>query len=89
MNKGKSEKHSPEIPQGEVLIYQTDDGKIRLDVRLERETLWMTLSDMADLFQCTADNISLHVKNIFNEGELSPSATTEDFSVVQTDGNRF
>ena len=88
MNKGKTEKNSPEIPQGEVLIYQTDDGKIRLDVRLERETLWMTLSDMADLFQCTADNISLHVKNIFNEGELSPSATTEDFSVVRLEGSR-
>jgi hypothetical protein len=73
---------------GEILIYQTDDGEVKLDVRLESETLWLTQSDMAKLFQCSADNISLHLKNLYNEGELSQSATTEDFSVVRQEGNR-
>jgi hypothetical protein len=76
------------LPQGEMLVYQTADGKIKLDVRLERETLWMTQGDMAQLFQCSADNISLHLKNIYEEGELDPGATTEDFSVVRQEGSR-
>ena len=73
---------------GEILVYQTDNGKIRLDVRLERETLWMTKNDTAHLFQCSVDNISLHLKNIYSEGELTPSATTEEFSVVRLEGAR-
>ena len=76
-------------PQGgEVLIYKTDDGRVKLDVRLENETLWMTQADMARLFQCSTDNISLHLKNIYDEGELERSATTEEFSVVRQEGKR-
>ena len=75
-------------PKGEIIVYQTDDGRIKLDVRLERETLWMTQSDMAQLFQCSTDNISLHLKNIYEEGELSPAATAEEFSVVRAEGVR-
>ncbi len=56
--------------QSEIVIYQSDDGRIRLETRLENETLWMTQSKMADLFGCSADNISLHLKNIFEESEL-------------------
>jgi hypothetical protein len=77
-----------QVPRGEILVYQTDNGKIRLDVRLEQETLWMTPNDMAHLFQCSVDNISLHLKNIYSEGELTPSATTEEFSVVRREGAR-
>ena len=73
---------------GEILIYQTENGKVKLDVRLERETLWMTQSDMAELFQCSADNISLHLKNIYDEGELAEQATTEEFSAVRREGSR-
>lgn len=73
---------------GEILVYQTDDGKIRLDVRLEHETLWMSQIDMAQLFQCSGDNISLHLKNIYEEGELDRAATTEEFSVVRREGTR-
>jgi hypothetical protein len=77
------------IPTGsEVLIYQTEDGQVKIDVRLRQETLWMTQVDMAQLFQCSADNISLHIKNIYDEGELDQKATTEDFSVVRREGNR-
>ena len=67
---------------GEMLIYKTDDGQSRVDVRLVDESLWMTQSDMAQLFQCSSDNISLHLKNIYDEGELSREATAEEFSVV-------
>ena len=74
--------------KGEIVVYQTHDGQVKLDVRLERETLWMTQSDMAQLFQCSADNISLHLKNIFEEGELDSVSTTEDFSVVRQEGVR-
>lgn len=81
-------KHEMERPQGELIVYQSEDGRIKLDVRMEHETLWMTQSDMARLFQCSADNISLHLKNIYDEGELDPQATTEDSSTVRQEGTR-
>jgi hypothetical protein len=80
--------HLPDSRSNEILIYQSEDGHIRLDVRLERETLWMTQSDMAQLFQCSADNISLHLKNIYEERELDLATTAEDFSVVRQEGAR-
>ena len=73
---------------GEVIIYRTDDGRVKIDIRLVNETLWMTQSDMARLFQCSTDNISLHLKNIYDEGELDRNSTTEDFSVVRLEGKR-
>lgn len=77
------------IPSGgEVLIYRADSGKTKIDVRLVNETLWMTQADMARLFHCSADNISLHLKNIYEEGELIQAATAEEFSVVRKEGNR-
>jgi hypothetical protein len=80
--------HLPDSRSNEILIYQSEDGHIRLDVRLEKETLWMTQSDMAQLFQCSADNISLHLKNIYEERELDLATTAEDFSVVRQEGAR-
>jgi len=77
-----------EPSHGEILVYRTDDGRIKLDLRLERDTLWMTQNDMAQLFQCSADNISLHLKNIYEEGELDPLATTEESSAVRQEGTR-
>lgn len=74
--------------KGEVLIYQTKDGRVKIDIKLINQTLWMTQSDMSRLFQCTKDNISLHLKNIYREGELEEAATTEDFSVVREEGKR-
>ncbi|PKK86054.1 MAG: hydroxyacid dehydrogenase [Thermoplasmata archaeon HGW-Thermoplasmata-1] len=82
-------KHKQKLPAaGAFLIYQSEDGRIKLDVRLERETLWLTQADMAQLFGCSADNISLHLKNIYQEGELDPGATTEELSVVRVEGAR-
>ncbi|MDZ4142024.1 MAG: virulence RhuM family protein [Methylotenera sp.] len=72
----------------ELVIYQSEDGRIRLETRLENETLWMTQNQMAELFGCSVDNISLHLKNIYEEGELLEIATTEDFSVVRLEGER-
>ena len=67
---------------GQFLVYRTENGQDRIDVRLENETVWLTQFQMAQLFQCTVDNISLHLKKIFEEGELEPEATTEEYSAV-------
>lgn len=70
----------------ELLIYEVQGKDI--SVRLEGETVWLTQRQMSDLFDSTTDNIGLHLKNIFADEELAESATTEDFSVVQTEGSR-
>jgi hypothetical protein len=75
-------------PRSEIILYQTEDGKTRLQVRLENETVWLTQADMAQLFQTTPQNITLHLKNIYHEGELDEAATCKDFLQVQTEGSR-
>jgi|SRR5882672_32220 len=72
----------------EVLIYQNEQSQTQVSVRLDGETVWLTQRQMAELFDTSSDNISLHLKNVFSEGELGEPATTEDFSVVQTEGKR-
>jgi hypothetical protein len=76
------------IPGGEVLVYETPEGDVRVDVRLDTDTVWLTQRQIADLFDSSTDNIGLHLKNIFENNELEEVATTEDFSVVQSEGNR-
>lgn len=71
-----------------MLIYQSEDGKIKIDVRFEKETVWLSLDQMAMLFGRDKSTISRHVKNVFEEGELSPEATVANFATVQTEGNR-
>jgi len=73
---------------GEVVLYESPDGEVRLDVRLERESIWPTQKQMADLFDTSTDNIGLHLKNVYGEGELAEEATTEDSSVVRLEGSR-
>lgn len=73
---------------GEVLVYQAEDGKIRLDVRLEDETVWLTQQMMAELFQSSKQNISHHVQAIFAEHELEPGATVKKYLTVRREGNR-
>lgn len=75
-------------PGGEVLVYETPEGGVRVDVRLDSDTVWLTQRQMADLFDSSADNIGQHLKNIFENNEIDEGATTEDFSVVQMEGNR-
>ena len=72
----------------EVVIFEADDHHVAVHVRLDGETVWLTQRQMAELFDTSADNVGLHLKNVFGEGELGEKATTEDFSVVQTEGRR-
>lgn len=78
----------PDIPRGEVIVYEAPDGEVRIDVRLERETVWLSQKQMAELLGTSVDNVGLHLKNIYVEGELDEAATTEDSSVVRTEGRR-
>ena len=71
-----------------IEIYQTADGQTQVAVRFEQESVWLSQAQMAALFDTSSDNISLHLKNIFIEHELDEAATTEDFSVVQSEGKR-
>lgn len=70
------------------LMYHSAEQNISVNAVLHDETIWLTQKAMAGLFDCTPDNISLHLKNIFADGELDENSTTEDFSVVQTEGSR-
>jgi len=74
--------------KSDLIIYQTEDGKIKIDVRFQNETVWLTQQLMAELFQTTKQNISLHVQNIYEEGELMPKATVKEFLTVQIEGTR-
>lgn len=71
-----------------MLIYQSADGKIKIDVRFRNETVWLSLDQMATLFGRDKSTISRHVKNVFEEGELSPESTVANFATVQAEGNR-
>lgn len=73
--------------KNQIVVYQPNDT-IRLDVRLENETVWLSQSQMAVLFGCSTDNVGLHLKNIYSTGELLRDATTEDFSAVRLEGAR-
>ena len=72
----------------EVVIYQAEDGLTGLEVHLDKETVWLSQRQMADLFEKNTDTIGLHIRNVFKEGELVAEATTEDSSVVQVEGGR-
>lgn len=74
--------------QNPIQIYQSADGQARIDVRLERDTLWLSQAQMAELFDKDSDTIGLHLKNIYQSGELDEQATTEDSSVVRQEGSR-
>ena len=80
---------SDQIDSGEnqIVVYQPDEIS-RIDVRFERNTVWLTQRQMAELFGCSSDNVGLHLRNIYNEGELVESATAEDSSVVRLEGTR-
>ena len=73
--------------QGEIILYQPD-SEVKLEVRLEEETVWLTQAQMVELFNSSKQNISLHINNIFKEGELEQEATVKDYLTVQKEGNR-
>ena len=77
-----------ENTNGDIIIYQTDNGLTKIDVRVENETVWLSQQQMAGLYDTTKQNISLHIKNIFDEGELDENSTVKEFLTVQKEGNR-
>ncbi|MBU2548568.1 MAG: virulence RhuM family protein [Proteobacteria bacterium] len=79
----------PNLPaKTEFLLYQSEDGRVRLEVRLQDETIWLTQQMMVELFQSSKQNISHHIKSVFEEGELSPKATVKKYLTVRQEGNR-
>ena len=76
------------MANSEIKIYQTDDGQTKIDVKFDNETVWLTQKQMALLFDKDSDTIGLHIKNIYQSGELEELTTTEESSVVQQEGNR-
>ena len=74
--------------KSQIIIYQTENGETKLDVRFQDETVWLTQKLMAELFQTTVPNINMHLKNIFEEHELDEKATIKDFLIVQKEGSR-
>ncbi|MES2676791.1 MAG: virulence RhuM family protein [Pseudomonadota bacterium] len=81
-------KNLPSSPQ-DFLLYNTPDGDVKISVLLKNETIWLSQKAMAHLFDCSSDNISLHLKNVFKSGELEQNSVTEDFSVTADDGKNY
>lgn len=75
-----------DVPGGEVLVYETPDGGVRVDVRLERETVWLTQQQMAELFGRERSVVTKHIRNAFQEGELDAKATCARFAEVRSEG---
>ena len=76
------------MDENKIVIYQTEDGQTQIDVRLENETVWLTQGQMAELFERTPQNITMHIRNAYNEGELEKESTCKEYLQVQTEGKR-
>ena len=76
------------MPENKVIIYTANDGKTKIDVKLEEETLWLTQAQMCELYQTSKSNVSEHIKHIFEEGELDKESVVRNFRTVQTEGSR-
>ena len=76
------------LPQSEIILYQTEDGRTRIQCRLDSETLWLTQAQMAELFETTPQNVTRHLRGIFAEGELVEAATCKDYLQVRLEGGR-
>lgn len=76
-------------PGGQFLVYRTEDGKLKIDVRFEGETVWLTQQHMAALFQTTKQNVSLHIQNVFSEGELREDSVVKESLTTAADGKKY
>ncbi len=76
------------LPQSEIILYQTEDGRTRVQCRFENETVWLSQQQMTELFQTTQQNVSLHLQNIYDEGELQRGATHKESLLVRQEGQR-
>jgi hypothetical protein len=72
-----------------IILYQTEDGKTKIDVKLDDETVWLTQGQMVKLFQKSKQNISLHIKNIFSDGELEEASVVKEYLTTAQDGKRY
>ena len=75
-------------PRSEIIFYQTEDGRTRIQCRFENETIWLTQALIAELFQTTPQNVTLHLKAIYEEGEVVETATCKDYLQVRIEGGR-
>lgn len=75
--------------KGEIIFYQTEDGETKLSVNLQDETVWLSLDQMAQLFQRDKSTISKHIKNVYEEGELIQSSVVANFATTASDGKTF
>lgn len=76
------------LPKSEIILYQTEDGRTRIQCRFENETIWLTQALIAELFEKDVRTINEHLVNIFDEGELRREATIRNFRIVRTEGKR-
>ena len=79
---------TPQSSDSQFLLYQTEDGRTRIEVQFRGETVWLSLNQMSELFQRDKSVISKHIRNVFDEGELTPEATVAKYATVQTEGSR-
>ncbi len=75
-------------PGGEVVVYEAPNGDVRLDVRFDQDTVWLTQRQMAEIFVTSSENVIMHLRNVFAQNELDERATTKDFLVVRKEGAR-
>src|SRR5690606_27377514 len=78
----------PRAPNGEFLLFASDDGRVRIECRFEGETLWLSQAMMAELYQVTPQAITQHIRSVYEEGELDQNATCKDYLQVQQEGKR-
>ncbi|OAH94226.1 hypothetical protein AZH52_15785 [Proteus mirabilis] len=78
----------PEAPQGEFILFRSEDGQTRVECRFESDTLWLSQSSIAELYGKDVRTINEHLVNIFSEGELAQNATIRKFRIVRLEGNR-
>lgn len=76
-------------PQGEIIIYHSNDGNVKIDVKMENETVWLTQAQLTDLYQTSKSNISEHIKHIFEEGELDENSVVRNFRTTAADGKTY
>ena len=77
------------MQENKVIIYTTNDGKTKIDVKLEEETLWLTQAQMCELYQTSKSNVSEHIKHIFEEGELDKNSVVRKFRTTAADGKEY
>jgi hypothetical protein len=89
MSKDLETSNGTALSKSQFLVYEAEDGQVKIDVRLEGETIWLTQQLMAELFQSTKQNVGQHLKKIFSEGELSENSVVKKFFTTAADGKKY